>query len=61
MKKLLKKTVTDLQKDLAKKKAKLQDLRFKATGAKLRDDKALRTLKKEIARILTAMNIVKNK
>ncbi len=61
MKKLLKKKFTDLQKEFADKKAKLQDLRFKASGAKLRDDKAIRELKKDIARIATAMRLVNNK
>ncbi len=55
MKKLAEKSVKDLQKMLSKKKAELRDLRFKAMGARLRDDKAIRNLKKEIARVLTAL------
>ncbi len=61
IKDLLKKSVKDLQKELAKKKAKLQDLRFKATGTRLRDDKEIRRTKKEVARILTALKLNNNK
>ncbi len=57
MNKLAKKSVKDLQKELSKKKAELRDLRFKAAGTRLKDDKAIRSLKKEIARILTALKL----
>ncbi len=59
MKKLLEKDIKTLQAELLKLKAELQDLRFKAAGAGLRDDKAIRTLKKNIARVLTAINAKK--
>ena len=59
MNRLLKKSIEDLNKELSKKKAELRDLRFKAKGTRLKDDKAIRALKKEIARVLTAIKIIK--
>jgi len=56
MKSLVKKSVKDLLKELSKEKAKLQDLRFKSAGTRLKDDKAMRELRKKIARIMTAIN-----
>jgi len=55
MNKLSKKSAKDLQKELSKKKAELRDLRFKAVGTRLRDDKAIRNIKKNIAQIMTAL------
>lgn len=53
---LQKKTVQDLEKDLRDKRKALRDFRFSIAGAAARNDKEGRTLRREIARILTELN-----
>lgn len=56
VKALEKKSLKDLEKDLREKRQKLRDFRFGLAGAGARDIKEGRTLKKEIAQILTELN-----
>lgn len=51
-----KKTNTDLQKLLAEKRVALQNFYFGVTGSKVANVKEGRTLKKDIARIMTILN-----
>ncbi len=53
VKDLSKKSEKDLLKIIQNAKAKLRDLRFKASGSGLRDSKEIRELKKEVARAFT--------
>ena len=51
----------DLVKILAEKRSALKDFRFGVSGSKVRDVKAGKNLRKEIARILTEVNSRKSK
>ena len=57
IKDLKKRTLSELSSALLDLKLKLRDLRFKSKGARLRDDKEMRSVKKEIARHLTVINM----
>jgi ribosomal protein L29 len=50
------KTTIDLEKDLKDKRQALRDFRFGVAGAKARDDKGGKNLRRDIARILTELN-----
>lgn len=50
------KTDADLGKELAKNREDLRALRFNVAGSKVRNVKETKSLRKEIARILTEMN-----
>jgi len=56
MEELKKKSVKDLQKLLREKREELRVFRFKNTGSHTRNVREGRNLKREIARILTALN-----
>jgi ribosomal protein L29 len=47
----------ELQKELAKNRKDLQEFRFDISGSKIRNTKHGKNLKKQIARILTELNI----
>ena len=49
-------SVEDLQKEIAKKRDALRTFRFGEAGTRTRNVKEGRTLRKEIARLLTEMN-----
>lgn len=51
------KSVGDLQKLLTEKREALKTFRFNITGSKIKNVKEGRTLRKEIAQILTTMNV----
>lgn len=51
-----KKTTMDLEKDLKEKRQALRDFRFGIAGAKARNDKNGKNLRRDIARILTELN-----
>ena len=53
---LTKKSAKDLIKLISGNKTKLRELRFKAKGSRLRDDKEIRRIKKEVARAKTILN-----
>lgn len=50
------KTRTDLEKMISEKREALRTFRFAATGAKTKNVREGRALRKDIARILTALN-----
>lgn len=50
------KTDAELTKDLAKHREDLRGLRFNVAGSKVRNVKEAKTLRKEIARVLTELN-----
>ncbi len=50
------KSIKDLNKDLSEKREAVRKFRFSMTGSKTRDLKEGKTLKKDIARILTEIN-----
>ena len=56
MKDIQKKSDADLQKVVKEKREELRTLRFAAAGSGMRDVKALRLAKKEIAQALTELN-----
>lgn len=56
MKDIQEKKDTDLTKMLAEKREELRTFRFNMSGSALRDVRAARTNKKDIARILTELN-----
>lgn len=56
MKDLQKKNDAELQKFIAEKREELRTLRFSASGSGMRDVRALRNTRKEIARGLTELN-----
>jgi ribosomal protein L29 len=56
MKDLLKKDKKDLEKELGEKNISLRDLRFGVAGSKNKNVKQYSNLKKEIARIKTAIS-----
>lgn len=49
-------TMEELTKDLAKHREDLRSLRFNVAGSKVRDVKKTKTLRREIARLLTELN-----
>lgn len=53
---LQKKTAEELHKELQEKRAALRDFRFSIAGAAARNDKEGKTLRRDIARILTELN-----
>ncbi len=53
------KSITDLSKLLVDKKTELQSLRIGSAGSKSKNVKAISTLKKDVARILTELNLRK--
>lgn len=53
---LQKKTVQELQQELGAKRKALRDFRFSIAGAAARNDKEGKTLRRDIARILTELN-----
>ncbi len=53
---LKQKSEKELLKLVSKNKQALRELRFKSAGSKLKDDKEINRLKKEIARALTVLN-----
>jgi ribosomal protein L29 len=53
---LKKYTVQDLQKEIAEKRESLRTFRFGEAGSRSRNVREGRTLKKDIARLLTEMN-----
>jgi ribosomal protein L29 len=55
------KTVTDLAKMLADKREALRVFRFGAAGAKAKNVREGRAIRKDIARIMTAMNSLHRK
>lgn len=54
-----KKNKSDLEKDLNEKLLALRDMRFGTAGSKSKNVKEQKTIKKEIARIKTELNSVK--
>lgn len=58
---LQKKEVKDLQQLLAQTRDKLRELRFKDANKQLKNVRQIRSLKKEVARILSVLNSRKNK
>lgn len=60
-KEITNKTPADLGKMLAEKRESLRLSRFGAAGAKAKNVKEGRGIKKDIARIMTALNVGKNK
>lgn len=56
MEELQKKTDTDLTKHINAKREELRSLRFAASGSGMRDVRAMRTTRKEIAQALTELN-----
>lgn len=56
MKDIATKKDTDLQELLTKKREELRTFRFNTAGSALRDVRAARTAKRDIARILTELN-----
>ena len=55
-KELVLKTKEELVKMIEEKKKRIEDIRFKATSGGIKNVKELREDKKDIARILTALN-----
>lgn len=51
----LKKNEADLMKEFSEKKLKLRDIRFGVAGSKNKNVKEQKNIKKDIARILTAL------
>ena len=49
-------TIADLQKEVAAKREALRSFRFSETGTRTRNVREGRTLRKEIARLLTEIN-----
>ena len=60
MKELKNKTEQDLKKFIVEKREILRQFRFGSAGSKTKDVKAGHNLKKEIARIMTELNIRKH-
>lgn len=56
MKELSKKSKNDLEKELNEKKLALRDIRFGIAGSKHKNVKESANLRKEIARIMTALS-----
>ena len=55
MKEIIKKNTADLQKELGEKQVALREFRFNFAGSKSKNVKQYASLKKEIARINTAL------
>lgn len=60
MKDISNKTAADLAKLVASKREELRAFRFGGAGAKTKNVKEGRNIRKDIARILTALNATKN-
>ena len=60
-KELKTKSEAELQKTLAQTREKMRELRFKDSGKQLKNVREIRVLKKTVAKILTLLNINKNK
>lgn len=58
MKDLNTKSMADLKKLLTEKRESLQDFRFGSAGSKTRNVKEGRNIKKDIARIMTALTVL---
>lgn len=56
MTELAKKSEKELKKELAEKRKAIREFRFNIAGSKLKDVKESKTLKKQVARILTELN-----
>lgn len=56
-----KKSKTDLMKDLAQKQVALRDIRFGIAGSKNKNVKEQRNIKRDIARIKTALKVASSK
>ena len=56
MAELAKKSDKDLQKELIEKRKAIREFRFNIAASKLKDVKGAKSLKKDIARILTELN-----
>ena len=61
LKEYTEKSKTELEKMLKQQREVLRDLRFKDSNRQLKNMRALRKAKKDIARILTVLNEKKNK
>ena len=59
--KLVKKTPADLQKDLVSAREELRALKFELAAGKVKNITKVRDVKRTIARILTLLNISKEK
>lgn len=57
MKDLQKKSVKDLEKMVAEKREELREFRFKSAGSRTRNVREGRNTRKEIAQILTELNL----
>lgn len=57
---LNKKSKTDLIKELGEKRLSLRDIRFGTAGSKSKNVKEQKNIKKEIARIKTAIKLISN-
>jgi ribosomal protein L29 len=60
MKEITTKTVVDLNKLIAEKQESLRTFRFGTAGAKTRNVKEGRTIRKDIARMMTAISMKKS-
>ncbi len=56
MKELKQKNISELQKELASKRDEMRELRFKFAQGEVKNVRALRKIRKEIAQILTLLN-----
>lgn len=54
------KPIAELMKELAEQKQKLVDLKFDLSAGKVKNIKEIRKIKKNIAKILTAVNVSAN-
>lgn len=59
MKDLANKNKTELLKELSEKKLLIKDLRFGTAGSKKKDVKEFSKIKKDVARIMTALKVSK--
>ena len=57
LKELKTKSISDLHRLLAESRDKLRELRFKDAGKQLKNVREIRVIKKEIAKILTLINL----
>jgi ribosomal protein L29 len=57
---LKKKSVSELSKELIEKRKAIQDLRFGVSGAKVKNVKASKEAKRDVARILTLLRTASN-
>jgi ribosomal protein L29 len=59
-KKSLPTSESDLMKELSEKRLKLRDIRFGIAGSKSKNVKEQKMIKKDVARILTKINLISN-